>query len=158
MPNPAQIIKEDHEEMKNLFTTYNGYTENDDEQKKETAHEILKALTVHARMEEKFFYPRLKEKIDAEHPLPVDEAEAEHHAAKMLILELKVMPVGSENYDAKMTVLEENILHHIEEEESELLPQVEEVLAGELEEIGQRMEDYRTNAKKDLLDRLLGEE
>jgi hemerythrin-like domain-containing protein len=158
MPNPIEIIKEDHEMVKNLFTTYNGYTENDNDQKKDTAHEILKSLTVHARMEEKYFYPRLKEKIDAEHPIPVDEAEAEHHAAKMLIMELKLMPVASDNYDAKMSVLEENILHHIEEEESELLPQAKEVLTDDMDQIGQQMFDYRENARKDLLDKLLGEE
>lgn len=157
MPNPIQIIKEDHEIIRNLFTTYNGHTENDHEQKKETAHEILKELSIHAHMEEKFFYPRLKEVIDADHPIPVDEAVAEHHAAKMLMLELKVMPVMSETYDAKMGVLEENVMHHMEEEEMELLPQAEEVLAGDLEEIGTSMEDYRRSAHKDILEKLLGE-
>jgi hemerythrin superfamily protein len=159
MPNPIEIIKEDHEMVKNMFTTYNGHTENDSELKKQTAHDILKALTVHARMEEKYFYPRLKEKIDAEHPMNVDEAQAEHHAAKMLIMELKLMPVASDNYDAKMTVLQENIEHHIEEEEGDLLPEAEKVLDDdEKEKIGQQMFDYRENANKDLLDKLLGEE
>jgi hypothetical protein len=157
MPNPIQIIKEDHEIIRNLFTTYNGYTENDDEQKKETAHEILKELSIHAKMEEKFFYPKLKEAIDAGHPIPVDDAIAEHHAAKVLMLELKVMPVTSETYDAKMNVLEENVTHHMEEEETELLPHAEMMLAGEMEEIGTQMEDYRRSAHKDILEKLLGE-
>lgn len=143
--------------LRNLFTTYNGYTENDDEQKKETAHEILKELSIHAHMEEKFFYPRLKEALDADHPVPVDQAMAEHHAAKVLMLELKVMPVSSETYDAKMGVLEENVMHHMEEEESELLPHAEEMLAGDLEEIGKAMEDYRRSAHKDVLEKLLGQ-
>lgn len=156
MSHPIQIIKEDHEIIRNLFTTYNGYTEHDDEMKKETAHEILKELSVHARMEEKFFYPRLKEAMDNDHPLPVDDAIAEHHAAKMLMLELKVIPVSSETYDAKMNVLEENVMHHMEEEETELLPQAEAVLAGDVEEIGKSMEDYRRSAHKDILEKLLG--
>lgn len=155
MPNPIEIIKEDHETVKNLFTTYNGYTENDNEQKKETAEEILKELTIHARMEEKYFYPRLKEQLSDEHPIPLDEAEAEHHAAKLLIMELKVMPVGSENYDAKMNVLEENVMHHIEEEESEILPHAEMMLGDEMEKIGQEMEDYKKKKESTLLERLL---
>lgn len=157
MPHPIQIIKEDHEIIRNLFTTYNGYTENDDELKKETAHEILKELSIHARMEEKFFYPRLKEAMSSEHPVPVDEAVAEHHAAKVLMLELKVMPVSSDTYDAKMNVLEENVTHHMEEEETELLPHAEEMLAEDMEEIGKQMEDYRRSAHKDVLEKLLGE-
>lgn len=157
MPNPIQIIKEDHENIRNLFTTYNGYTENDEEDKKETAEEILKELTIHAKMEEKYFYPRLKEALSDEHPVPVDEAEAEHRAAKLLILELKVMPVGSDDYDAKMHVLEENVTHHIEEEETEILPHAEMMLGDKLEEIGKEMEEYRENSRKTLLEKLLGE-
>jgi hemerythrin-like domain-containing protein len=157
MPNPIEIIKEDHESVKKLFASYNQCGEGDDEKKSDLAKNILKELTIHARMEEKYFYPKLKELIDAEHPLPVDEAMAEHHAAKILMLELKVMPVSAENYDAKMAVLEENIMHHVEEEETELLPEAEEVLGGQMEEIGKEMEEYREGARKDLLDKLLGE-
>ncbi len=159
MPNPIDIIKEDHQKVKELFDSYNELDtgEETEEERKDLANQILKELTVHARMEEKYFYPKLKEAIDAEHPLPVDEAIAEHHAAKMLMLELKVMPVTSENYDAKMGVLEENIMHHVEEEETELLPQAEECLGNKLEEIGKEMEEYRESARKDLLDKILGE-
>ncbi len=157
MPNPIEIIKNDHAAVKELFNEYNALEADNTERKGELAGEILKALTIHARMEEKFFYPKLKEAISEEHPLPVDEAQAEHHAAKMIMLELKVMPVTSETYDAKMTVLEENITHHIEEEETELLPEAETVLAGELDEIGREMQEYKDDANKNLLDKLLGE-
>jgi hemerythrin-like domain-containing protein len=158
MPNPIEIIKTDHEKVKQLFKDYNALEAGDMDRKAEVANQILKELTIHARMEEKFFYPKLKEKISDEHPLPVDEAQAEHHAAKMIMLELKVMPVSSETYDAKMTVLEENIMHHVEEEETELLPEAETVLGGEMEEIGRQMQEYKDDAGKSLLDKLLGDE
>jgi hemerythrin-like domain-containing protein len=158
MPNPMFIIKEDHEKVKSLFASYDRLEDEVEDDKKDLADQILKELTIHSRMEEKYFYPKLKEKIDADHPMPVDEAVAEHHAAKVLMLELKVMPVNSETYDAKMGVLEDNIMAHIEEEETELLPQAEEVFSTEeLEEIGMEMEKYREDAKKDLLDKLMGE-
>jgi hemerythrin-like domain-containing protein len=157
MPNPIDIIKEDHESVKKLFEAYNQCGEDEDEKKSDLAKNILKELTIHARMEEKYFYPRLKEAISGDHPIPVDEAEAEHHAAKVLMLELKVMPVSAENYDAKMAVLEENIMHHVEEEEAELLPEAEEVLKDRMEEIGKEMEEYRENARKDLWEKIMGE-
>lgn len=157
MPNPIDIIKEDHQKVKDLFESYNALEGESTDEKKDLANQILKELSIHAHMEEKYFYPKLKDAIDAEHPMPVDEALAEHHAAKMLMLELKVMPISSENYDAKMSVLEENIMHHVEEEETELLPEAEEVLGDELEKIGKDMEEYREDARKDLLDKLLGE-
>lgn len=64
------------------------------------------------------------------------------------MLELKMMPVSAENYDAKMHVLEENVMHHIEEEETELLTEAEKIL-GDMEEIGKEMEEYRENSHKD---------
>jgi hemerythrin-like domain-containing protein len=157
MPNPIEIIKQDHESVRKLFEAYNRCEEGEDEKKSDLAKNILKELTIHARMEEKFFYPRLKEAISAEHPMPVDEAMAEHHAAKVLMLELKVMPTASENYDAKMSVLEENIMHHIEEEETELLPHAEMVLGEEAGDIGKEMEEYRENARKDVWEKIMGE-
>jgi hemerythrin-like domain-containing protein len=156
MPNPIEIIKSDHEKVKQLFEEYNALDENGIDRKSQLASEILKELTIHAKMEEKFFYPKLKENLSDEHPLPVDEAEAEHHAAKMIMLELKMMPVSSDTYDAKMTVLQENIEHHIEEEESELLPEAETVLGDEMDEIGKKMQEYKEDAGKNILDKLLG--
>lgn len=158
MPNPIAIIKEDHEIVKNLFTLYEGYTDNEADQKKSTANEILKALTVHMKMEEKYFYPRLKEAMGDDHPMLVDEANEEHHAARMLMLELKVMPVTSDTYDAKMKVLKEEIEHHVKEEEEEMLPKAEELLKGKLDEIGKEMEEYKESANTTILDKLLGEE
>lgn len=157
MPNPIKLIKDDHEAVKGLFEAFNKLEEESLEEKKEIADQILKELTIHAKMEEKFFYSKIKDAMDAEHPVPIDEAYAEHHAAKLLMMELKLMPVGAENYDAKMTVLEENIMHHIEEEETELLPEAEKMLEGQMEEIGKEMAEYKESASKDLLDRLLGE-
>jgi hypothetical protein len=157
MLNPIAIIKQDHAKIKELFDSYGKLDTASHDAKKELAHKILKELTIHARMEEKYFYPKLKEAINKDHPVPVDEAIAEHHAAKVLILELKIMPVASETYDARMDVLEENIMHHIEEEETELLPEAETLLAGHLDEIGRNMDDYRQNARKSLLDKILGE-
>jgi ElaB/YqjD/DUF883 family membrane-anchored ribosome-binding protein len=65
------------------------------------------------------------------------------------------MPVSGETYDAKMHVLEENVLHHMEEEETELLPKAEEMLAGRLDEIGEEMQAYKDKKKDSLLDRVL---
>ena len=104
-------------------------------------------------MEEKFFYPRLASVVESS---VTKEAEAEHHAAKMLIMELKMMPVSSDTYDAKMKVLEEAIMHHVEEEESKMLPEADKLSEEALEEIGKHMEEYHGHAHEDLFEKLLG--
>ncbi|HXQ55076.1 MAG TPA: hemerythrin domain-containing protein, partial [Actinomycetes bacterium] len=50
------------------------------------------------------------------------------------------MSAEDEAFDAKVTVLMENVRHHVEEEEGEMLPQSEEVLGKEeLTRLGEGM-------------------
>ena len=50
------------------------------------------------------------------------------------------MSAEDEAFDAKVTVLMENVRYHVEEEESEMLPQSEEILGGEeLTRLGEEM-------------------
>ena len=59
---------------------------------------------------------------------------------KVLLGELATMSAEDEAFDAKVTVLMENVRHHVEEEEEELLPQSEEILGGqELTRLGEEM-------------------
>jgi hypothetical protein len=53
----------------------------------------------------------------------LDEADEEHHVAKVLIAELDKMTGHEEHWEAKFTVLSENIRHHIKEEEGDMFPE-----------------------------------
>ncbi len=68
------------------------------------------------------FYPAVREALSDEDL--VDEGLEEHHAAELLMWELERLPADAPRYDAKVTVLKENVLHHVEEEETELFPKV----------------------------------
>ena len=70
----------------------------------------------------------------------IAEAVEEHHVVKILLSELGSMSSEDEAFDAKVTVLMENVRHHVEEEEEELLPQSEEILGeDELTRLGEEM-------------------
>ena len=56
----------------------------------------------------------------------MNEADEEHHVAKILIAELEEMDGRETHYDAKFTVLAENVRHHIKEEESEVFPKAKD--------------------------------
>jgi hypothetical protein len=50
------------------------------------------------------------------------------------------MSAEDESFDAKVTVLMENVRHHVEEEEEELLPQSEKILGeDELARLGKEL-------------------
>jgi hemerythrin superfamily protein len=69
----------------------------------------------------------------------IAESLEEHHVVDLLMEELRALEPEDEAYEAKFTVLMENVRHHIEEEEGELFPQVEEKMKQDLADLGERM-------------------
>jgi hemerythrin superfamily protein len=121
MPNALEMLREDHHKVKQLFEDFESA---DQSQSKEAiVKNALRELEVHAAVEEEIFYPAAKEHVDDEES--IDEAQEEHHVVRLLIGELRKMRAGDERYDAKFKVLSESVKHHIEEEESEMFPQLE---------------------------------
>jgi len=113
------LLKKDHDAVKKLFDRFED-TETTSEMK-EIVREACAELKVHARVEEEIFYPSLRQKMEDEDGL-LDEADEEHHEAKILVAELELMSGDEDNYRAKFEVLAENVRHHIKEEEGELFP------------------------------------
>ncbi|MDQ2950068.1 MAG: hemerythrin domain-containing protein [Acidobacteriota bacterium] len=112
------ILKADHDRVKKLFDNFEDAKSRS--AKKKIVTEALTELKVHAAVEEDLFYPAVRKKLAK--PM-MNEADEEHHVAKVLIAELDSMTGSEDHYDAKFTVLSENVRHHIKEEENEMLPQ-----------------------------------
>jgi hemerythrin superfamily protein len=140
-----ELLEEDHNEVETLFGEYHDLE--DDAEKEALALKICLMLQVHAQIEEEIFYPEARKAIAK--PELVDEAIVEHASAKQLIAEIEAMEVGDNLLDAKVKVLGEQISHHVEEEESELFPEVEGS-DMDLEALGQRMADRKTELLKQL--------
>ena len=85
-------------------------------------------LKIHAALQEELFYPAVRKPVGKE---VVNEADEEHHVAKLLIAELDRMDGSESHFDAKFTVLAENVRHHIKEEEDEMLPKAKGRSRGE---------------------------
>lgn len=121
--NPASaLLKEDHENVKALFDQFEQAKTR--AAKKKIARQALTELKVHAAIEEELFYPAVRKPVGQE---IMNEADEEHHVAKLLIAELDTMDGSESHFDAKFTVLAENVRHHIKEEEAEMLPQAQKV-------------------------------
>ena len=112
-------LKADHKKVKELFETFEGTQ--DRQTKKAVVTQALEELGIHATLEEELFYPALRGAINDTAGI-LEEADEEHHVAKVLMAELEGMNGSESHYDAKFTVLAENVRHHIKEEEGELLP------------------------------------
>src|SRR4051794_24908359 len=134
----VKLLKDDHKKVKDLFRQFEKARSAD--RKKKIAEEAMHELTVHAEIEEEIFYPAAKAKADKDGKALVDEGVEEHHVVKMLIGELQALSEVNEQYEAKFTVLIENVEHHIEEEENEMLPDAKKTLGKEIDALGDQMD------------------
>jgi hemerythrin superfamily protein len=116
------LLEADHREVDELFDRYENAES--DAQKGDLAAQICLALKVHAQIEEELFYPPARDKTgDTD---LVDEAVVEHMGAKTLVAQIEAMKPGQPLNDALVKVLSEQVRHHVEEEETELFPEVRE--------------------------------
>ncbi|MEI9964841.1 MAG: hemerythrin domain-containing protein [Caulobacteraceae bacterium] len=116
------LLEADHREVDGWFDDYEALDADAD--KKALAAKICLALKVHTQIEEELFYPPARQETGDTDLL--DEAVVEHAGAKNLIAEIEAMQPGQPLYDAKVKVLGEQVRHHVEEEETELFPEVRE--------------------------------
>jgi len=120
--NPAvSLLKTDHDRVKSLFDQFEAAKSRS--AKVKIVRSALNELKVHAAIEE-IFYPAVRKPVGKE---IMNEADEEHHVAKLLIAELDVMDGSESHFDAKFHVLSENVRHHIKEEENEMLPKAKGV-------------------------------
>jgi hemerythrin-like domain-containing protein len=143
MPNAIELLKSDHQKVKELFRQYEAAGDRAYQKKQGIAQEVFTELEIHTTLEEELFYPAMKRKTDQDGKDLVAEAIEEHHVVTTLMEELKGLDPKDERYDAKFTVLRENVEHHIEEEEGEMFPEAEEVLGDRLERLSQQMQERK---------------
>lgn len=95
-------------------------------------------LMAHVTVEERIFYPAVKERRTKDILL---ESLEEHLSLKRLLADLDGMSSGDEHFEPKLHVLYEQAHHHHEEEEEHLFPKVTQLMGQEeLSALGERME------------------
>ncbi len=142
------LLKNDHKEVKALFRQFQGAGEDAHELKGKLVQQIIELLSVHTYVENKAFYPTVREYLPG---LTKDilESYEEHHVVDWLCKELAEMDPRDESFDAKATVLIENVSHHVEEEETGWFPKVRDGLTRtQLKTIGEEMLELKKPAPR----------
>lgn len=131
-----ELLKKDHKKVSQLFQEVEAAS---GQTKKQIFSRLKTELDVHAKTEERIFYPALENK-EAAREITL-EAYEEHNVVKDLLAELDNGDPAQDEWDAKLTVLKENVEHHVEEEEGELFSKARQVLSKQqIEELGVEME------------------
>lgn len=135
----VRMLLDDHERVRRLFQEYQQSAGSDGARAATAAQQILMELEIHSKLEEEIFYPAYRTKAEADGKELVAEAYEEHAEVDRMVAELKSMSPGTREYNAKMQTLIDNVEHHVQEEESEMLPDAQEVLGNQTDRLGQEM-------------------
>jgi hemerythrin-like domain-containing protein len=128
------ILKKDHAEAKKILTELG--TSEPGKARRDQVAKVAAALELHMSIEETLVYPLVQELEGSD---VRDEAEVEHGLARDGIVTM-VRMVDQPGFGAAAESLLGGILHHVREEESEILPTLKQQLSSdEWSELGDRV-------------------
>lgn len=139
-PTITDMIRFDHS---HVFVTFHQFTQDKKPSvKKALSDTICAALEIHATLEEEIFYPVMRT-IDADDPV-LEKSPHEHGDMKRLIRELRTIPGDDERHDRVLLELMREVIHHVADEETVILPIAEQRLSRDrLCELGTQMTKRR---------------
>ncbi|SAK88194.1 cation-binding protein [Caballeronia fortuita] len=128
-PRPVDaldMLAADHRAIEALFDACERAERGDFERRNALVQRACELLTIHSIVEEELLYPVAQNALPADRrvDVDVDEAYVEHFLVKTLIERIANLKAGDDAFDATFKVLRENVMQHIEEEESVLFPEV----------------------------------
>jgi hemerythrin-like domain-containing protein len=146
------ILKQDHRQVKELLGELEETSARGRKKRESLLERIALELRVHARLEEEIFYPAYQEAATKREDAKLFfEATEEHAIAEQELALLEESDSGGDVFAARAKVLKDLVEHHIEEEEKQMFPRAKKLLdKQELEQLGERMSERRSELKEDV--------
>jgi hemerythrin-like domain-containing protein len=130
--DPVELITTDHRRVEHLFDEIESTQSK--QKRGELVDRLVTELAVHMRLEEDHVYPFVRSDID---PEMAQEAETEHDLARDALERLCSLAPDEPGFGAALDMVRAGIKHHVEDEETELLPQLEKKMTtAQLSELG----------------------
>jgi len=135
-PSITDMIRFDHS---HVLVTFHQYTATSRPKvKKALAETICTALEIHATLEEEVFYPVIRN-LNGQEPT-IQKSVPEHNEMRRMIAELRAADPATRRHDDLMNELMRDVMHHVADEETVLLPEAERMLGKDkLDELGAEM-------------------
>ncbi|MEU4744437.1 hemerythrin domain-containing protein [Actinosynnema sp. NPDC023658] len=138
MPDVVDLIMQDHREVERLFDEL----KNHPEKRPLLVPVLISVLVAHSRAEEAEVYPVAKD--EAGETDEVEHSQEEHAEAEQLLVKLAETDPTSPAFDGVLQELVESVTHHVEEEESSVLPGMRERLGEQRrDELGRAFAESR---------------
>jgi hemerythrin superfamily protein len=144
-PSITDMIRFDHS---HVMVTFHQYTTSSKASvKKALAETICTALEIHATLEEEIFYPVVRQ-INGSEPV-IQKSAPEHNEMRRVIAELRTTAPTELRHDELVMELMRDVIHHVADEETVLLPEAERLLGKDrLSELGAQMTRRRLELVK----------
>jgi hemerythrin superfamily protein len=135
-PSITDMIRFDHS---HVLVSFHQYTSDKRPRvKRALAETICTALEIHATLEEEIFYPVIRQLNGAE-PV-IQKSVPEHMQIRRIIAELRRTRASEARHDELLMELMREVIHHVADEETVLLPEAERMLGNDrLSELGAKM-------------------
>jgi hemerythrin superfamily protein len=133
-PSATSMIRMDHTHVLATFHRYR--VDSPPNVKRGLVNTICIALEVHAQLEEEIFYPAVRAVSDNE---AVRKSVPEHNEMRRLIGALRAMEPTDPGFDDTFMELMRDVIHHVADEETILLPEAERLLPHRLADLGAEM-------------------
>jgi hemerythrin superfamily protein len=133
-PSITTMIRMDHSHV--LVTFHKYQPDLSPGRKQAIVQTCCRALEIHAQLEEEIFYPALGG-VDGGEVL--DKSRPEHDEMRRLIGKLRDMEPTDTSYDDTFHQLIRDVMHHVADEETVLLPEAERLLKDRLADLGAQM-------------------
>jgi hemerythrin superfamily protein len=134
-PSVTNMIRMDHSHVLATFQQFHAGTSV--RKKQALVESACLALEIHAQLEEEIFYPALREL--ASDTTIVEKSYPEHSEMRRLITRLRGMVATDTEYDSTFMELMRDVMHHVADEETTLLPAAERLLSERLGDLGAEM-------------------
>jgi hemerythrin superfamily protein len=148
------LIMNDHRVMETLFELL----KDPKSDRPALIAEVVARLSAHSWAEEEKVYPALV-KADPSEESQVYHGVEEHHEATELLHKLQATDPTSPQFDSALAEFVDAVRHHVDEEESEILPELANSLdRARLTELGQAFEERRLEVLRShgITDRAVG--
>ncbi|MBC5765185.1 hemerythrin domain-containing protein [Ramlibacter albus] len=137
-PSITNLIRLDHTHVAATFHQYE--TTLSDRLKRGIVDSVCLSLETHAQLEEEIFYPVLRLVFDND---LMRKSPVEHDEMRTLIARLRQMVTTDPMFDESFFELMRLVMHHVADEESQLLPAAERLIPEQLQDMGARFAKRR---------------
>jgi iron-sulfur cluster repair protein YtfE (RIC family) len=137
MPSVVNVLKQDHRAVEKLFSDFESSGD------QSTVDTICQELDVHMEVEERVVYPVLRDDVTGGTQM-AQHAEKEHAEARQIVGRIR-QTKDADHLSDLVQELKSAIEEHVQEEEGDVFPKMEQELGNErLEQLGQEVEAQKS--------------